>query len=63
MKDLWYIGNTSVRSPLRLREGILALKNAPYLQGNIRGKKQKLFLWEKIRRIVLEGNGVLHFAN
>lgn len=38
MKVLWYIGNTSVRSPLRLRDGILALKNNPYLQGNIRGR-------------------------
>ena len=38
MKDLWYIGNTSVRSALRLRDGIIALEKAPYLQGHIRGK-------------------------
>ena len=35
---LWYIGNTTVRSALRLRDGLVALANSP-LQGNIRGQK------------------------
>ena len=50
MKDLWYIGNTSVRSPLRLRDGILALNNAPYLQGNIRGKNGDIAFRELLGR-------------
>ena len=34
---LWYIGNTSVRSAFRLRDGLVALSTS-YLQGNIRGE-------------------------
>lgn len=34
---LWYIGNTSVRSAYRLRDGLIALSTS-YLQGNIRGQ-------------------------
>lgn len=34
----WYIGNTSVRSALRLRDGLVALASSP-LQGNIRGQE------------------------
>ncbi|UQZ88910.1 AlwI family type II restriction endonuclease [Deltaproteobacteria bacterium Smac51] len=34
---LWYIGNTSVRSAMRLRDGLVALAASP-LQGNLRGK-------------------------
>ncbi len=40
---LWLIGNTTVRSPLRLRDGLLALSQSD-LQGNLRGEaKEKLF--------------------
>lgn len=35
---LWYIGNTSVRSAFRLRDGLVALSTS-YLQGNIRGQE------------------------
>ena len=34
---LWYIGNTSVRSAMRLRDGLIALSSSP-LQGNMRGR-------------------------
>ena len=34
----WYIGNTSVRSALRLRDGLVALASSP-LQGNMRGRE------------------------
>ena len=33
---IWYIGNTSVRSAFRLRDGLVALSQSP-LQGNMRG--------------------------
>lgn len=35
---IWYIGNTSVRSAFRLREGLVALSKSS-LQGNMRGKE------------------------
>ncbi len=38
---LWHLGNTTVRSPFRLREGLIALNNSG-LQGNLRGKEQEL---------------------
>lgn len=34
---IWYIGNTSVRSAFRLRDGLVALSTS-YLQGNMRGQ-------------------------
>lgn len=34
---IWYIGNTSVRSAFRLRDGLVALSQSP-LQGNMRGQ-------------------------
>ena len=36
---MWIFGNTSVRSPLRLRAGLIALKNSG-LEGQIRGSKE-----------------------
>jgi len=33
----WHLGNTTVRSPFRLREGLVALSTSP-LQGNLRGQ-------------------------
>lgn len=35
---LWYIGNTSVRSAFRLRDGLVALSTSP-LQSNMRGQE------------------------
>ena len=35
---IWYIGNTSVRSAFRLRDGLVALSQSP-LQGNMRGQE------------------------
>ena len=35
---MWHFGNTSVRSALRLREGLIALKNSGK-EGKIRGKE------------------------
>lgn len=39
----WHLGNTTVRSPFRLREGLVALSTSP-LQGNLRGKDQEIAL-------------------
>ncbi|MBL4744487.1 MAG: AlwI family type II restriction endonuclease [Cycloclasticus sp.] len=38
---LWHLGNTTVRSAFRLREGLIALHSSN-LQGNLRGKEQEL---------------------
>lgn len=38
---LWHFGNTSVRSPFRLRDGLIALASSP-LQGNLYGKEQEI---------------------
>jgi len=35
----WYLGNTTVRSPFRLRDGLIALANSP-LEGNLVGQAQ-----------------------
>jgi hypothetical protein len=40
---LWHLGNTTVRSPFRLRDGLVALSTSP-LQGNLRGKEQEIAL-------------------
>ncbi|UGV32147.1 AlwI family type II restriction endonuclease [Halopseudomonas aestusnigri] len=39
----WHLGNTTVRSPFRLREGLVALSTSP-LQGNLRGREQEIAL-------------------
>lgn len=39
----WHLGNTTVRSPFRLREGLVALSTSP-LQGNLRGRTQEIAL-------------------
>lgn len=36
----WHLGNTTVRSPFRLRDGLVALSTSS-LQGNLRGKEQE----------------------
>ncbi len=37
----WHLGNTTVRSPFRLREGLVALSMSS-LQGNLRGSEQDI---------------------
>ncbi|MCX7093532.1 MAG: AlwI family type II restriction endonuclease [Methylobacter sp.] len=39
----WLLGNTTVRSPFRLREGLIALSTSS-LQGNLRGREQEVAL-------------------
>jgi len=39
----WHLGNTTVRSPFRLREGLVALSMSQ-LQGNLRGRRQEIAL-------------------
>lgn len=39
----WHLGNTTVRSPFRLRDGLVALSTSP-LQGNLRGQEQEIAL-------------------
>jgi hypothetical protein len=39
----WHLGNTTVRSPFRLREGLVALSTSP-LQGSLRGREQEIAL-------------------
>lgn len=49
----WHFGNTTVRSPFRLREGLVALSTSP-LQGNLRGEEQ-----EKAFRNLLGDHGIV----
>lgn len=49
----WLLGNTTVRSPFRLRDGLLALSKSS-LQGNLRGKEQ-----DKAFRQVLGEHGIV----
>lgn len=37
----WHLGNTTVRSPFRLRDGLVALSTSS-LQGNLRGQEQEI---------------------
>ena len=39
----WHLGNTTVRSPFRLRDGLVALSQSS-LQGNLRGRQQEIAL-------------------
>jgi hypothetical protein len=39
----WYLGNTTVRSPFRLRDGLVVLSKSS-LQGNLRGQEQEIAL-------------------
>lgn len=40
MSTVWHIGNTTVRTPYRLREALIALADSP-LNGNLLGKEQE----------------------
>lgn len=41
MASPWHFGNTTVRNPQRIRDGLIALKNSS-LNGNLNGKQQEL---------------------
>ena len=36
----WHIGNTTIRSPYRLRSGLLALNDSPF-HGNLLGRENE----------------------
>ncbi|MBV5322480.1 MAG: AlwI family type II restriction endonuclease [Ilumatobacteraceae bacterium] len=46
----WHLGNTTVRSPFRLRDGLIALSHSS-LQGNLRGREQEI----AFRRLLGDG--------
>lgn len=52
----WLLGNTTVRSPFRLREGLVALSTSP-LQGCLRGREQ-----EKAFRQLLGERGIVELG-
>lgn len=52
----WHLGNTTVRSPFRLREGLKVLSNSS-LQGDLRGEEQ-----EKAFRNLLGESGVVELG-
>lgn len=49
----WHLGNTTVRSPFRLRDGLVALSTSS-LQGNLRGQDQEIAF-----RNLLGNNGIV----
>jgi hypothetical protein len=53
----WHLGNTTVRSPFRLREGLIALSTSP-LRGNLRGREQ-----EQAFRALLGQSGVVELGS
>jgi len=57
MTSPWHFGNTTVRNPLRIREGLTVLKDSP-LNGNIISKPQ-----EKLFADELDRAGVIKLVN
>jgi hypothetical protein len=53
----WHLGNTTVRSPFRLRDGLVALSKSP-LQGNLRGQEQ-----EKALRCLFGEYGIVELGD
>lgn len=53
----WHLGNTTVRSPFRLRDGLVAL-SASSLQGNLRGEEQ-----ERAFRCLLGEHGIVELGD
>ncbi len=51
---LWHIGNTTVRTPYRLRDALRVLQSSPF-NGNISGKEQ-----ENRFAVLLHNAGILH---
>ncbi|XJZ27284.1 AlwI family type II restriction endonuclease [Bacillota bacterium Lsc_1132] len=57
MSSAWHFGNTTVRNPQRIRDGLIVLQNSP-LNGNLIGKKQELLFAD-----ALDNAGVVTIAN
>ncbi len=53
----WHLGNTTVRSPFRLRDGLVAISTSP-LQGDLRGEEQ-----EKALRTLLGEHGIVELGS
>jgi len=53
----WHLGNTTVRSPFRLRDGLVAISTSP-LQGDLRGEEQ-----EKALRKLLGEHGIVELGS
>lgn len=53
----WHLGNTTVRSPFRLRDGLVALSTSS-LQGNLRGRDQEIAL-----RNLLGAHGIVELGD
>lgn len=53
----WQLGNTTVRSPFRLRDGLVALSTSS-LQGNLHGKEQEIAF-----RKLLGQNGIVELGD
>ncbi len=53
----WHLGNTTVRSPFRLRDGLVALSTSP-LQGSLRGEAQ-----ERAFRRLLGEHGIVELGD
>ena len=53
----WHLGNTTVRSPFRLRDGLVALSTSS-LQGNLRGEEQ-----ERAFRRLLGEHGIVELGD
>jgi len=53
----WHLGNTTVRSPFRLRDGLVALSTSS-LQGNLRGQEQ-----ERALRRLLGVRGIVELGD
>lgn len=49
MASPWHFGNTTVRNPLRIREGLTVLEGSP-LNGNIIGKSQERLFADELER-------------
>jgi hypothetical protein len=60
-KKIWHIGNTTVRNPLRIREGLSAILSSN-LEGDLRGEasEKKLIEALKSRELVNLGNDVTY---
>lgn len=57
MASPWHFGNTTVRNPQRIRDGLIVLKSS-ILNGNLDGKQH-----ESMFADVLDGNGVVSISN
>jgi hypothetical protein len=56
-RKLWHLGNTTVRSPFRLRDGLVALSSSS-LEGNLHGRTQEVAF-----RKLLGEKGIVELGN